>query len=73
MIMVEKRSPIITETELQFTKINLGLDNVQKIFRQIIFQFLTAIKFNSFQQSSLKSLNWIVCLNLRMEIPVIDV
>ena len=40
-------------------KKRLGLDNVQKKFRKIIFNFLTAIKFNSFQ---LKSKNTLKCV-----------
>ena len=30
--------------------------NVQKIFRKIIFKFLTAINFNSFQRKSISTL-----------------
>ena len=39
----KERRPVITETDLQFTKICLLSVNVKKISRKIIFKVLTAI------------------------------
>ena len=57
LVAVEKKGLFITETDLNFIKIDLRSVIVQKNFRKIILNALRAIKFNSFQRKSLNMRN----------------
>ena len=54
----QKGIPLVLTLTNSSQKKSLGLVNVQKRFRKIIFKLLTAIKIKIFQQSSITTLRY---------------